>query len=552
MKSVWHYSRERIKPSLKKIFLSAFLLFTLSPCAWANNLRITNVSLQDRDQTANTAIVQFDISWDNSWRNTTNHDAAWVVFKVKRTATVDDYSCHGPMKTAGLKPAHTSAGTDTNLEIYVPSDKTGAFIRRKATGSGTVNSKKVRLMLDFGSMNSFDGSYCAVTASTPIQVTVVGVEMVFIPTTSFKAGTPSCAAGAETAAFNSGGSCSNPWFIADEGTITTTGSTNTAFYYTYPGTAMGGTSPYITGSVFTLPSAFPKGYAADYAMKYEITEGLYCDFMNSLNPTQQAQHDITAASGKNSDSVVNRNTVSMTSTCATSRPDRAISYLNWDTFAAIMDWLALRPMTELEYEKMSRGPATPVAGEFAWGDANTVRNALSFAGSPELGNETVATAAPNPNIVIGNATFTEGDAYLGAAYQTGPTRPGIFATSTSTRATSGSGYYGNMELSGNLWEYVVSVGTSWPQINPFTGKHGDGTIGTGGHASISAATPWPGTNGSGLVVYGSDSGLRGASWAETSVHRARVADRFYAVASTNSWGKDFGGRGVRTYDGTDF
>src|SRR5436853_2544581 len=52
----------------------------------ANNLVITNVSMVN---TGSLHQVQFDISWDNSWRSsiTDNYDAAWVFFKINYNGT---------------------------------------------------------------------------------------------------------------------------------------------------------------------------------------------------------------------------------------------------------------------------------------------------------------------------------------------------------------------------------------------------------------------------------------------------------------------------------
>jgi len=52
---------------------------------WPNHpstLRVENVTVVPRD--ARTAVLQFDISWANSWRHEANHDAAWVLFKDAR------------------------------------------------------------------------------------------------------------------------------------------------------------------------------------------------------------------------------------------------------------------------------------------------------------------------------------------------------------------------------------------------------------------------------------------------------------------------------------
>ena len=124
---------------MKKILLILFSMMIVElvpphnpPLVFANNISISNVSIEDRDSNLNTAIVEFDISWDNSWRSAENHDAAWVVLKVTKSGQV----YHGYMKNSGLNPADTSPGSNKDLEIYVPTDLTGAFIRRKSTGTG--------------------------------------------------------------------------------------------------------------------------------------------------------------------------------------------------------------------------------------------------------------------------------------------------------------------------------------------------------------------------------------------------------------------------------
>jgi hypothetical protein len=210
--------------TLAKILLTLFLLLGLAAPAGANGLKISNTSIEDRDQTAKTVVVQFDISWDNSWRNTTNHDAVWVVLKVKIGSGA--YFCHGPLKTAGLNPSRTSTGSSSDLQIYIPADKMGAFIRRESTGSGTVTSQQVRLVLDWGSITSANSNSCTVTATSTLQVTVVGVEMVFIPTDDFDAGdTSGTAAGASSSNFYwSTGGVTRPWNISSEGTIITSSS----------------------------------------------------------------------------------------------------------------------------------------------------------------------------------------------------------------------------------------------------------------------------------------------------------------------------------------
>lgn len=548
---------------MRKMLWSFLLVLVLAPAGWANNLRITNVSLEDRNAAATSVVVEFDIDWDNSWRNTTNHDAVWVVLKVSYSAAA--YACHADMETAGLNPTGTSPGTNTDLDIYVPADKTGAFIRRKSTGSGTASSKNVRLMFDYTTATGIsDITACTAGAATAIQIKVVGVEMVYIPTGAFDAGDapPDTTTGSVSTFWFTTGGASRPWHFDIDPTVVTFAAGNTGnYYYTAVPTTIGtGNREVASGTTLKLPPSFPKGYLAFYSMKYEITEGLYVEFEN-LNGTSAADFfDITCSAplGKATNTVSSRNYVlSTTSACVggpfmTKRPDRTMGFLNWKVFAAMMDWLALRPMTELEYEKMARGPVTPVSGEFAWGNAASIRPFSVFAGSPEDGTET-QVAGGEGNIVFG-PTLSQGDSFLG--HNVGPIRAGIFATSSSTRVTAGAGYYGNMELSGSQWEYVVSVGTEWglylsSSANLFDGTHGDGDITSSGAAGRQY---WPGAQAASpyYVLYATGTGLRGAGWNETSPHRARISDRYYAGLSSMAARSDWGGRGVRTYDGTDF
>ncbi len=510
------------------ILLLSFQLLSMiiSPISFANNLIISNVSLEDRDAGAGTAIVEFDISWENSWRNTTNHDAVWVILKI----TIAGWDYHRPLSDSGTDPPGTSTGSNDDIEIYVPSDKMGAFIRPKATSSGPIGSENVRLKIAHGA------------AGSSVTVRVFGIEMVYIPQGSFRAGDTS-----GTASFRQASADTDPWYINSEATIRT--NTGSYFYQTGNNTWEQG-----QGETFTIPAAFPKGYNAFYCMKYEVTEGLWVDFIRTIvTGGFDVYRDVTAASGKNSDAVVNRNTYCQTSAACTgsygttsyssNRPDRAMSYLSWMDLAAFLDWAALRPMTELEYEKIVRGPLSALSGEYAWGSAS-VTAAVTISTSPETGLETITTASANAN--YNNTTFSRGDDFLGSASTQGPLRVGIFATGSSTRVTSGAGYYGVMELSGNVAERVITIGNSAGRN--FTGLHGDGA--PGGYYGDADVTGWPHTDTADAatgVTKADGSGIRGGNWNDTTAARLAISDRTTAAKIDHGRAAGFGGRGVRTY-----
>ena len=62
-----------------KFFL--FLLLVAATQMKANNMLVKNVTTTGNNATNKTIQVQFDMSWDNSWRDGINWDAAWVFMK---------------------------------------------------------------------------------------------------------------------------------------------------------------------------------------------------------------------------------------------------------------------------------------------------------------------------------------------------------------------------------------------------------------------------------------------------------------------------------------
>jgi formylglycine-generating enzyme required for sulfatase activity len=273
------------------------------------------------------------------------------------------------------------------------------------------------------------------------------------------------------------------------------------------------------------------------------------EFINALPAAARSQHDLTDNNHKGSDAVLSRNAISCSGSplsCSTDRPWRALSYLSWMDLVSFLDWNALRPITELEFEKASRGPVLPISGEFAWGSTDVTATA-GLSGTSEDGTETVATSGANAH--YNDTTLSGGDTAGGAEYQKGPLRAGILSTDTTVRTTAGAGYYGALDLSGNLKEHVVTIGNAAGRN--FTGEHGDGTLssdsGYEGNANTSA---WPGldavvTRG----VTGADgSGFRGGSWKDAA-DLLKISDRSEAALTSTQALNTYGGRGARTYDG---
>ena len=254
-------------------------------------------------------------------------------------------------------------------------------------------------------------------------------------------------------------------------------------------------------------------------MKGEISQSQWVSFFNTLTTTQKSARDSTV-SGKNSDNLVDRNNVSWTSGDAggATYSSVAMNYISWADLAAYLDWAGLRPMSELEFEKAARGPYRAVSGEYAWGTASiTGATSISNAGLP---NEAPGAAA---NCVYNRPAGVQG-----------PMRVGAMAAGDSTRIASGAGYYGAMDLTGNVSERPVTVGNSTGR--GFTGaKHGNGALTSGGEGDV---TTWPGTNAVGA-------GLRGGGWFD-GVGYTRLSDRLQAANTQTTRYRVNGGRGIRS------
>jgi formylglycine-generating enzyme required for sulfatase activity len=245
-------------------------------------------------------------------------------------------------------------------------------------------------------------------------------------------------------------------------------------------------------------------------MKYEISQQQYVDFLNSLTQTQATARKLDMPT-PNARYVI---TGSEVGSYSTTNPYVACNWLSWMDGAAYSDWAGLRPLSELEYEKACRGTLAAVANEYAWGTA-TIAGLAYTLGDAGANNEGIAS---NYSSDAGNASYSNTDGPID-----GPLRVGIFAANSlnTGRITAGASYYGIMELSGNLWEWLVSIGNATGR--GFTGLHGDGALAASGFANVSN---WPGTD----AVGGS---LRGGNWLNTAPF-VRVSDR-YNGANTVIW-----------------
>ena len=495
------------------------LLMSLS-AAFGNNITISSTSYATA-----TNKITFTITWDNSWKvssGAANNDAVWIFIKRQPCGANGIWS-HALLSTTAAD--HAVTGTPLLLMVEAVTDGMGVFLRRSNVGIGSVTSHTVTLKLS-GTYNP------SLTESSADNFKVYGVEMVYVSTAAFYIGDGRAG---NTSSFSAGNTV-NPLQITSA--IQSSGLGNYANYTTSPQYACGG----------SLPASFPLGYNSFYCMKYEISQGQYVEFLNTLTYDQQAAKLIfTAGRYPN---VTNqfldpgngnyRNTT-RTLTAGTSNNIPAVftstypflpqSNLNWQDLTCYLDWAGLRPMSEFEFEKVCRGDQPVVANEYPWGN-KSITDVGSWA-SPNTTTETATSAGE------GLSNYSWGNNGSIGAF-----RSGFPATQFTNRSTAGAAYYGAMEMGGNLYEQCVGGGSGY-NYSTFTNANGDGVLTIAGKANVVGWPPDGGLN-SGTI-------LRGGSLLSNSqgVAEIQTSDRSKQGGSTfnNSSNRLYyvGGRGVRSF-----
>ena len=514
-------------------FCSIFIFFICmsSSTAQASNLQLSNLDEVSVNTAANTMTFSFNLTQDNSWYGIYNNDAVWIFMKYSPDGGVTWKHAH--MAGSGINPVGflIPAQLQNQFEIVVPSDQVGFYLQRTGPGTGSIALTGLQFVWNYGQ----DGISAATAKAANTLHTIFGIEMVYIPQGAFHAGDGN---GSLSSEYSLGGN--NPWYIQSESAITTT-VLNGSYYYQNTGA---GGDEYPSGAVFTIPASFPKGYNAFYLMKYELTEGQWVSFFNSLPPAVRPYRDITSGNlgGKNSQGVVYRNSISWNSALPTSpavtlRPSRPVSFVSWPDVAAYAQWAGLRPITELEFEKAARGKDNqPIPGEFVWG-TTSITTATAGAIVPNTDENGAEILSDGSNINGNSSGFSSGDGRSGgiAPGQAGPLRVGIFAASfsNSTRQSSGAGFYGNMELSGNLAQPTVTVGRP-EAVGNFQGTNGTGNLNSLGFATNN---DWPGFNPGTSQVDGTVGiGYRGGDFQSPNSTAFMTSARTYAVRDPDSQG----------------
>jgi formylglycine-generating enzyme required for sulfatase activity len=487
----------------KKISFSLFLIGFMLGLTFqsnANNLSIGTPAVVGSN-------IQFTVSWDNSWFTTlgsNNYDAVWIF--VKRQTCTDNLWLHAPLSTNSADHSVTGG----LVQVDAVADGMGVYIRRNAVGAGAIPTATVTLALQ-------------TAANTIDNFQIHGIEMVFVPQGSFLIG--------------NGSNCQFANITIDA-TAENSGLNATAF-----NNVAGCVNQYFT----SVPAAFPVGFNAFYSMKYEISQDQYAAFLNTLTYTQQVVRMAVSPNSTIGTPVMgatNRNGLRIQTPGVVSNvpavvgcdlnangvfgenadgQNVACGWLSWQDMIAYLDWAAMRPMTEFEYEKLCRGTEPYFPGtEYAWGTPSLIQAtsaALTNAGTPSE----ISTASGPGLCAYGLNTPTAG-----------PLRSG-FAAALTTRQQAGAGFYGNMDLSGNLAEQCIGGANNNTQAASFTTANGNGNLLSTGFADVAG---WP-------FIGGGSTGTcyRGGGFSDAA-GSLQIGDR--QGRNTNS-GRlaQVGGRGVR-------
>ncbi len=442
--------------NIGKIILLTSLIFpNLSP-AKANNIRITGkpqvVSFIGND----TAIVELNLSWDNSWRDDFNWDAAWIFIKYKKRGALAPWH-HAYLTQEGHEATplngneggdHTfmfgKTGSGTNAKV------TGVYLMRDAISEGKVYARlRLKWIINANPQNPLTIADFGDDLKS-IYVAVHGIEMVYIPYGSYYLGDAysdkSFAVG-DTAAV----------FIDSENALTLSAKDG---------------MPNVS-----LAASYPKGYAGFYVMKYETSQEQYVEFLNSLTLEQQKARvannnfvtmkrgdyvfgDIAQPSCRNgivfieqrkaNTPVVFGNNLNPNNDLFSTDDGQtlACNYMSIEDMIAYCSWSGLRPMSELEYEKACRRfyPQVPDKGEYAWNTNNGVNRLNGLGDLNYRGDEREQALSYLKNVNSGTTNSING-----------PVRCGLFATSATNQTQAGATYWAVMEMSGNLKELCANV-----------------------------------------------------------------------------------------------
>ncbi|OGS31575.1 MAG: hypothetical protein A2218_06780 [Elusimicrobia bacterium RIFOXYA2_FULL_53_38] len=454
-----YYFRARAKSSGGVFSLwSSTWSFTTGEFAGAapiNNAAVANISVS-RPVGTETIAISFTIRENNVSTGTTDNNgnwntADWVFLKFSTAAGADGTWNHAVLGAGG--------GVGAGASLTLASDNMGVFLDHTAIQSLWTSTATLIWNYAANGVSGYD------LGQTLFKV--FSIAMVRIPQGSY--------------IYN----------VADLGGA---GYNN-----------LGGNTSVNSAGVIPAGAAagWPNGYNSFYMMRYEISQGQYAGFLNTLpSASAAALHYATIANGHN-----------MTYTggnpygaqYAAADPNAAKNYFSTADAWSFLSWAALRPMTEMEFEKASRD-LSPDARVYPWGSGAPTTTLYSPAN--EAGTHSRNYLNYN-NVTDGSKVLDVGRYLSGDVYR--------------TPSQTGASPYGIADLAGSLSDGVLNCS--------FT------SVPSNGNGGISWPANWP-------AVDSTAKGIRGGNWSNDET-RVRVSDRNNASYAGTFRYSYVGVRGVR-------
>lgn len=434
-------------------------------------------------------ILNLDVSWNGSWKNEINYDGLYVFIKYQSDKKQGYHS-------AKITDDIIIDKSDNAVDNFIGDNKLGFFLYPANVQNKTdmvVENITVKVLME----------------CEPIDIQVFILEMVYVPEGAHEVGDPGNG-------ISKGGTLKNCFYTyPSNGTYKITSEDAVRFapeegcLYCDRDTE----NAREENDVFDIPAEFPKGYKEMWYMKYSLTEGQYVQFVNCLTRKQQQAHCMSDISGEyienyyvctNSIEPIKRcevycrrngNTVEMPVKFYSSAPNRAMNAVSYADVSAFACFAGLRLISELEFEKACRGTLTAVKEEFAWGSTKIGR-VFHFDGIDGSGTE--LPVAQNEGEIC-NCNYGTDIAPFEKEFKkvpdnpgwVGPASVGIFENSPALdgiteRERTGASYYGIMELCGNVWENLVTVGRA--EGRAYIPDHGTGELDENGMHNMNN---WP-------------------------------------------------------------
>jgi len=397
----------------------------------ANQVEISGVNLSGATSTG-TVTINFTIAENNVTTGTSSgggayNTADWIFVKFSTMSGAD-----GSWNHATLTGGSVGAGA----ALTAASDYKGVFLDHTANSAYWTAGAAVNW--NFGA----DGIVLA-----KVRVKVFAVSMVHVPPGSFVYN-----------AGNTGGTASNN--IPGPKTV------DSSLADDLPAGA---------------PAGWPNGFSGFYIGRYELTQGQYADFLNTVwSSTAAVLYYGGVATGHNM-----TNSGSYPNKYAAVDPNAAKNFLSVSDAWSYMSWAGLRPPTEMEFEKAGRdiGGDTRV---YPWGD--------TMPSSPPT--YTPPNEGGNCTRVYINVTRLSDFVSCGKVIDVGRYMSGdIYRMAEETGASPWS----IADLAGNVSEYILNSAYA--------------SVPSNGNGTVYWPSNWPSPASSGSVAYGT----RGGSWSGYSI-----------------------------------